>query len=244
MIKLLQVLVLLLAFAGVAPLASQTGAANQLSSITLYSPLRTVASGKISHDHRRALFSFVSGTYSSEGNCDFSYGQVYIGSDLDWFLLNVASSNRSVIKDLGEHGWSDHLEVSVLAPLPSLKAGEQRQLTIDASGKDGADGLPGADGDAQRDNLHASSAGQIKRGAVRDDSTRFELPANLQPVPGWRPRTKKVETQPLMVKAVGNHMYLFRLVDAYTDSYFLLHVDSIVSGDNCTISWKQISAPK
>jgi len=235
----LQILVLLFALAGIAPLGAQTNS----GSITLYSPLRTLPStGKISNDHSRALFSFVNATYKLKG-WDISYGQLYIGADRDWFLLNTETPNRSVIKDLGEHSWSDQFEVSVLAPLPPLKEGEQRQLTVDASGEDGADGLPGASGDAHRDNLNASSAGEIRHGAVRREEDRVDLPPALESVPGWRPKKKKAENQPLMMKAVSNHMYLFRLVDANTDSYFLLHVDAVVNGDNCTISWKKISAP-
>ena len=68
---------------------------------------------------------------------------MYAGDELDWFQSSTAQGNRSVIKDLGEHDWSTWFEVPVVEPLAKLKPGEQRQVTVDTSGADGAPGAAG-----------------------------------------------------------------------------------------------------
>jgi hypothetical protein len=63
-------------------------------------------------------------------NCDFSYGPLNINNELDWFQSSTAQSNRSVIKDLGEHEWLSLFEVPEVEPLTKLKPGEQRKINL------------------------------------------------------------------------------------------------------------------
>lgn len=47
----------------------------------------------------------------------------------------------------------------------------------------------------------------------------------------------------MLAKIVSGHMYVIHVVKAQSDFYVLVHVDSLVKGDNCTISWKRIPSP-
>jgi hypothetical protein len=38
-------------------------------------------------------------------------------------------------------------------------------------------------------------------------------------------------------------MYVLRVVDDAEDFYVLFRVESVVRGDNCTITWKRVPAP-
>ena len=179
--------------------------------VTLYSP------NKYQHDQSRALFDFQLGILAQRhGHWDVGYGLLYAGEEFDWFQSSAGQDNRSVIKDLGEHAWTDGLAVPTVEPLVKLKPGEQRQITVDTSGADGADGAPGADGD----------------GVVR------------QRVGPQRPKNDgKPKVDPIFVRAIVGHLYVIHVVDDSRDFYALFRVESLQRGDNCTISWKLIEAP-
>ncbi|HEX7957139.1 MAG TPA: hypothetical protein VF508_09360, partial [Pyrinomonadaceae bacterium] len=90
---------------------------------------------------------------------------------------------------------------------------------------DGADGAAGADG-ADWD------------GVVR--------PKPHPPVPArsGRPKHDGVpKVDPVFLKAVAGHMYVMRVVDETEDFYVLFRVESLVRGDNCTITWKRVPPP-
>lgn len=189
--------------------------------VTLYSP------NKYQHDQARALFDFQRGALApSRGHWDVAYGLLYVGEEFDWFQSSAGQDNRSVIKDLGEHFWTDSFAVPVVEPLAKLKPGEQRQITIDASGADGADGAPGAPG-ADAD------------GVVRPRPT-----PRVAPVAPPRPKNDgKPKVDPIFVRAIVGHLYVIRVVDDSRDFYALFRVESLQRGDNCTISWKLIEPP-
>jgi hypothetical protein len=107
--------------------------------VSLYSP------NKQRNEPRNSCLNFHTGiSMSSSARCDLRYGALYAGDELDWFESSTAEGDRSVIKDLGLLYWTDNYKVSTVEPLPKLKAGEERQISVDTSGADGADG---ADGD-------------------------------------------------------------------------------------------------
>jgi hypothetical protein len=104
------------------------------SVVTLYSTLKH--KGQL-----KSCVKFHDGVAESPAiPCDVRYGGLYLGEDLDWFDGAGGRDNRSVIKDLGKLTWNDRIDVPVVEPLPKLKEGEQRRVTIDASGADGAPG--------------------------------------------------------------------------------------------------------
>jgi hypothetical protein len=183
--------------------------------ITLYSP------NKYQHDMNRALFDFKTAALALQrGHWDLGYGLLYVGDDWDWFQVSANRADRSVVKDLGKFSWDESFEVPVVEPFPKLKDGEQRQVSIDASGADGADGAPGADGD----------------GVVR--ARPSEIARSTRPKNDGTPKV-----DPIFVKALIGHMYVIHLVDDTRDFYALFRVEALERGDNCTISWRLIPTP-
>ena len=211
----------------------------QDSTITLYSV------HKHRGEQRSVCINFQRGSSRiPRADCDLAYGLLYAGDELDWFQSATSQGARSVIKDLGEYSWTAAFEVPVVEPLPKLKPGEQRQVTVNVSGADGAPGKS------------ASGVSMTIGGSERTSSSL--LPINDGPVPGdnsivmtapgptkpWRPKndgTPKVD--PLFVKAIAGHLYVIHVVDDLRDFYALFHVEALQSGDNCTVSWKLIPEP-
>ena len=99
--------------------------------ITLYPPHQPVTQ---KYDEGKACFSFKRGLLKeiTGKEWDLGYGFLSI-SEQDWFVLHSSRENRSVIRDLGEWNWDDHLTIPVLEPLPVLQPGKQREISIDSS---------------------------------------------------------------------------------------------------------------
>ena len=98
--------------------------------VTLYAPW---SSGK--HYQGKACFSFKSGAVLEETpnrQWDLGYGFAAINGE-EWFILGSSTQTRTVIKDLGELKGTDKFQIPVLEPLPKLREGEQRSITVDAS---------------------------------------------------------------------------------------------------------------
>jgi hypothetical protein len=103
-----------------------------LRSVTLYPPYDRVAR---KHDETRACFSFKQGGNKLAGSRDWDlgYGFASINHE-DWLMVGLGSHDkRTVIKELGKYDWSDFFDVPEIVPLPELKEGEKRHITIDAS---------------------------------------------------------------------------------------------------------------
>jgi hypothetical protein len=208
------------AFAGGSPQA-------ELKRVTLYGP------NKYQHDTSRALYSFKTGEFG--GAWDLNYGSLYVGEDLDWFEVSAATGVRSAFRDLGVLDWTDSFSVPVVEPFPKLKEGEQRTVTLDASGADGEDGAPGAPG-------KPGQPGADWDGVVRQKPQPAPTPAPAQPRRPKRDGVPKVD--PIFAKAVAGHMYVIHVVDKDEDFYALFRVESLVRGDNCTITWKRVPTPQ
>lgn len=197
--------------------------------VTLYSP------NKYSHDMRYTFFNFKKGSWAlgGEGGDVLGYGLLYVGEYYDWFETSGSRGSRSVIRDLGAHAWRDAFIVPVVEPLPKLKEGETRRLTVDASGANGRDGAPGANGAPGRP---GSPAGEVKVNAG--------VPVPPSPPPPALPTLRR---EPVVdshwVKAVVGHIYVMHVVDDASDYYALFRVEALERGDNCTISWKVVPAP-
>jgi hypothetical protein len=102
--------------------------------VTLYAPW---SSGI--HNQGKACFSFKSGALQEETanrQWDLGYGFAAINGE-EWFILGSSTQTRTVIKDLGKLKWTDSFEIPVLEPLPKLREGEQRSITVDASADTG-----------------------------------------------------------------------------------------------------------
>lgn len=206
---------------------------SDVKSVTLYGPLAR------KHDSSRALFSFKTGAFERL-DWDLNYGSLYVGEEHDWLQVSTAKGVRTAVRDLGKHKWTDSFDVPVVEPFPELKAGEKRVITVDASGKDGEDGADGANGADGADGANGVT------GLQPLPSTGVSHIPEPPPMPR-RPRRPKNDgvpkVDPVFVKAVPGHVYVMRIVDAEQDFYVLFRVESLVRGDNCTISWKRVPTP-
>jgi hypothetical protein len=182
------------------------------SSITLYAVNKY-------HGSRNSCLNFDATV--PPGTCHLRYGSLYAGDDLDWFEASAAFNNRTVMKDLGVYGWADDVKLPELAPLPKLKPGEQRHVTIDTSG---ADGLPGANG------LNADGT---RRADVADQRARPAAPK----------REAGTIVDGPFLKAIQDHLYLIHVVNDVDDFYALVRVDAVTRGDNVTVIWHRVNPP-
>jgi hypothetical protein len=194
---------------------------------TLFSP----------HKHsekRKVCLNFKTGLSDSKTEpCDLEYGLLGINGDFDWFQSFAEREDRSVIKDLGSHFWTDSFAVPAVDPLPKLDSGEQRNISIDVSGADGADGKPGKRGDPAGDALPS----EANKSASDPGRTTSEVLPHLRPKNDGKPKI-----DPLFVKAIVGHMYVIHVVDENADFYALFRVDALNEGA-CNVSWKLIPAP-
>ena len=204
----------------------------------LYSPI------KYPTERKEFCFNFRTGAVPARrGNCDLRYGMLYAGRDWDWFETAVSGTSRNVIKDLGAHKWSEKIDVPIVEPLARLKPGEQRNATIDVSGKPGADGRPGENGEDGADGLGGPEAS----GSFSGQQTHFgREPADDSrdtPDISKRKNDGSPNVSGLFTRAVPGHMYVIHVVNDSTDFYALFRVESVERGDNCTITWTFASPP-
>ena len=198
-------------------------------------PNSTVLYSHIKYPNERKNFCLNFPAAAPHRGCDLLYGNLYTGDEHDWFETTISGANRNVIRDLGPHEWTEEITVPIVEPLAELKPGEQRTIGVDTSGKDGEDGAPGAPG----------ANGADADGVVRDHGRRSEPAAPKDLPPPSRPkRDGKTKVTAPFVKAVAGHMYVIHVVDDSRDFYALFRVDAVTWGDNCTVSWRLIPAPK
>jgi hypothetical protein len=203
------------------PAFAQTPAGT--SQVTLYS------FNKYRSERKPLCIHFQAGVAMTlRGPCDVWYGLLYAGDDLDWFQRSSTPDSRSVIRDLGAHQWNDVFDIPVIEPLPKLKPGEQRSVTIDVSGKDGGDGRPGAPGKPGEPGLNG-------------DGTRAATPATASDLTNTPSKPKHdgiPKIDPMFTKAIAGHIYAIHVVDDTRDFYALFRVESLERGDNCAVSWR------
>src|ERR1051325_4124603 len=163
-------------------------------SATLYSP------NKYKTERKVGCINLETGPSDTRSaHCDVRYGNLWAGDELDWIQSATGQGDRSVIRDLGSHEWTGQFEIPAVDPLPKLKPGEQRTISVDTSGADGEDGKPGINGD----------------GSVTPP----------KPAPRSRPkRDGKPIVDPVFVKAVVGHMYVIHVVDETRDFYAVFRV--------------------
>jgi hypothetical protein len=213
-----------------------TDTSSGISSVTLYSPL------KYKHDQSRAVFDFQGGARPARswGRWDLGYGSLYAGNEFDWLQSSSAQGHRSVIRELGKHDWTDNFKVPEVEPLAKLKPGEQRRISVDTSGADGVDAAGRRPAQVERtDDVFSRVLPE------RNDFPIENVPQPTKEIaPLSRPkRDGKTKTSPEFVKAIVGHVYVIHVVDDVNDFYALFRVEALETGDNCTISWKRITAP-
>jgi len=185
----------------------------------------TLYSVKKYHDETRSSIDFASGTRggpTSETTVDtWHLGYGYLSISNEDYIQAVVSQpqQRNKLIDLGRFNWTDSFKVPVVEPLPALKPGEHRQITVNANGADGAPGRPGSNGSPRKPS---------------------HLPVNTA---GNESREDWEKANGIFAKAIIGHMYLIRVKDDQSDLYVLARIDDLAQGDHCTISWKIVPAP-
>ncbi len=220
--------------------------------VTLYGPL---ARG---NDSGRANVNFKTGAYGPDW--DLNYGSLYVSEGRDWLQVSTMKGDRTAFRDLGAFDWSDEFTVPAVEPFPKLKEGEQRQVVVNADGADGKPGQPasakgpvgpqvnGEDGlrgsPIARGYFPPSGAADYPGGPGYVERPWLSSRRPATPAATPRPRRNGVpKVDPIFAKAIPGHMYVLRVVDDAEDFYVLFRVESLVRGDNCTITWKRVPAP-
>ena len=230
--------------ASLAQITAQTATPDGLMTVTLDSPLKYRLAnaswgpnGRARPDLTRGYFDFTFGEYGTLGSWDLSYGFLNTGQD-DWFMVRTGDNERSVIKDLGPLGWNAKIKLPIVQPLPALKPGEHRKVNISTSTEKRSGGL-------SRDIRGAPSARDQDIGLPsRDPDNGPTFPPPLESIKvDKQSASKQPKSDPVLAKAVLGHMYLIHILNPRSDFYVLVHVDGLVLRDNCTISWRLISAP-
>jgi hypothetical protein len=236
-VRLSALFVLLVVSAGAHGALAQGAPESEPKRVTIYSSL------KRPENRPRSSFSFRTGAFAGYG-WDLNYGSLYVGEDHDWFQVGLGREDRSAFRDLGAHEWADSFSVPVVEPFPVLKPGEQRHITVDASCKDGEDGAPGAPGADGEDGTPGADGDGVVRPPLPATGAAHGPEPPPVPRPSRRPKHDGVpKVDPVFAKAVVGHMYVIRVVDKDDDFYVLFRVESLVRGDNCTITWKRIPPP-
>lgn len=201
---------------------------------TLYSPQ------KYRNEPVNFCLNFQTGLSSSRNvECDLRYGFLGLNDNFDWLQASAAPASRSLFKDLGSHTWAEDFAVPVVAALPKLKPGEQRTVSIDASG---ANGAPGKRGNSANGGFTPKEVSDSKSRPAREpgrliwstDNPEFSR-SDVRSDSGSR-------VDPIFVKAVAGHMYVAHIVDESSDYYALFRIDALAN-QTCTISWKLIPTP-
>jgi hypothetical protein len=146
------------------------------------------------------------------------YGGLRVGNYWDWLQISMARDAQTRMVSLGGKKWEDALNLPVIKVWPKLRPGQERSVTVDASGSNGRNG---------------SNAG----GGISDD---FISSSNGSGVVSTV--DKKTGYDPFQ-KAVEGNMYLVRVFDETNDYYVLFRVDELKRGQKCTISWRKLDIP-
>ena len=192
--------------------------------------------GKLKRSEKadRNCFDFVS---ESEVRCrsrwDIVYGSMRAGEEWDWFYVPASGNARTRIVSLGKKRWRDLKSVPEVEPLPRLKPGEKRVVSVDASGAKGVDGSPGLDGAPGANGINGDGSVSLSQAE----------PPRPGPIVVRAPETprKPVTTSEHLIRAVKGGMYVLRVVDDEHDFHVLIRVDDIVRGRTATISWMKLA---
>lgn len=158
-----------------------------------------------------------------------------IGVNRDLFKIN---GGRTRMVRVGKYGWNDKFTVPFVEPWPPLAPGEQRHITVNASGTSVADdtaGRPGSRGVASM-NGDGTYTRIERRSAGKTYATADVTKQVSSKVVGKDGKVRNDGYTPLTV-AMKGHMYAVHVMDADRDFYVLIHVDEVVTGDRIKISF-------
>ena len=160
-----------------------------------------------------------------------------IGVNRDLFKIN---GSRTRIVRVGRYAWTDKFTVPFVEPWPPLAPGEQRHISVNASGTEVAKsdagrpsspGIVAMNGDGTYTPIAAQRKSKGKTYATADVTEQVS-----SKVVGKDGKIRNDGYTPLMA-VMKDQMYAVHVVDADRDFYVLIRVDDVVTGDRIKISF-------
>ena len=162
-----------------------------------------------------------------------SYG-TRIGINDSLFNVHGGQESRTRMIEIGKYDWTDKFTVPEVKLWRPLGPGEQRTVSMNASGADGAPGR-------NADDVFAPFAGTQRQGKDYANAPVNEQVGSVVKKDGKIVRTDPYN--PLVVVKKG-HMYAVRVFDKTTEHYVLVHVDDVVRGKSVVLSFKKLEVAR
>ena len=229
---------LVLTIVAISPVFSQTTKAdtNELETVELLSPWDFVGEKPTHNQSRyiRSCINLVTFAQGCRGGEMLSYGNRF-GVNWDIFSISGPRDSQTRMVDVGKFDWTDNYEVPWVRPWKKLQPGEQRHITVNTSGADGADGLPGKNADG----TYPAVTPRPKREGFGDKPVAQQASSTIKTDDGEEYASNYT---PFMQIEKG-HLYAVRVINAANDFYLLIHADDVVRGDKVVISLKKVDGP-
>src|SRR4051812_43768603 len=142
-----------------------------------------------------------------------SYGNRF-GINWDIFAVNNIGDSQTRIVDLGKFDWNDKFDVPWVQPWARLRPGETRNVAVNTSGADGADGAMGRNGDGS---YNPPERRTMKKEGFADKPIPQQVSSSRVSDTG----TVRPDKYIPFVEAIQGHMYAIRVVNS-TDDYYVL----------------------
>lgn len=180
------------------------------------------------------------------GEQTISYG-TRIGINESLFNVFGGKQARTRMIEIGKYDWNDKFTVPEVELWRPLGPGEQRMVTMNASG---ADGAPGANGSAGMNADPPYTPTEPRTDVRPADRVKGKDYANAPVTEQVSSVVKKdgktVRTDPYnpVVAARENYMYAVRVFDETHDYYVLVRVDQVNGGKSVVISFRKLDLQK
>jgi hypothetical protein len=200
----------------------------------LRSPWIHEPDGKARYEMARAAHSCVY-LVGKKGPCqsgiNISYGNRF-GDNWDIIALH---GTQSRMIDLGKAESLDEVEVPYIVPFRVLAPGEKRNISINTSGGDGADGKPGRNADG----TYPPQRSKPKKESYFDKPVAKQVSSTIKTE---HDEIFEDKYNPFLEARKG-HVYAIRILEGEIDQYFLMRVDDVEKGEKITVTVKKVSTP-
>ena len=236
----------------------------QMATIEILSPWDDLGDGKVKSNPQKDqkscfdLIRFAFGCYAKD-TVGIHFG-TRIGVNTSIFQINGGSETRARMIDIGEYRWTDKFMVPDVEPWPALAPGEQRTITVNASGANGASGAPGLPG----------KPGKPGVAGMNGDGTYTPMPPAAKSEPdvklpvGYSSKSyatasiteqvgsfvttpdgkKRNDSYTPLTEAKLGHMYVIRVMNETVDYFVVLRVDELVPGTKVVVSYLKLDLPR
>ena len=175
-----------------------------------------------------------------------------IGVNINLFHVSGGRESRTRMAPIGKHEWTDEFTVPLVEPWEPLGPGEQRTLSINASGADGAPGAKGIDGPPGAAGMNGDGtytpAGRPPAVAPAVETSGKDYasaPAAEQvssSIKGKDGTVRRDGYAPIL-EAKKGFIYAVRVVEGDKDYYVLVRVEDVVDGELVKLSYMKLQLP-